>query len=77
MSIKLILFGQLAEVTGKQHMQIDEIQDTDSLIHKLKTDFPKLQNFKFLISVDRKIIKENTKLQTGTEVALLPPFAGG
>ena len=75
--MKLFFFGQLAEVTGKSDMEILNIPDTDSLLKKLETDFPKLKNLKFQISVDRKISKGNVKLENGSEIALLPPFAGG
>ncbi len=75
--MKIIFFGQLAEVTGKSEMELNDVADTDALLKKLVTDFPKLKDLKILVSVDRKITKENVKLQNGSEVALLPPFAGG
>jgi molybdopterin synthase sulfur carrier subunit len=77
MKIKIRFFGQLAEISGKPDWEIDPIADTDSLTKKILSDFPKLKEYKFVISVDRKIIKENTKLEPGNEVAFLPPFAGG
>lgn len=75
--MKIIFFGQLAEVAGKSEMELNDVADTDALLKKLVTDFPKLKDLKFLVSVDRKITKENVKLQNGSELALLPPFAGG
>ena len=58
-------------------MELSGLSDTDALIKKLISDFPALKNSKFLISVDKKIIKGNVKLGNGNVVALLPPFAGG
>ncbi len=75
--MKLFFFGQLAEVTGKSEMEITNISDTETLLKKLEADFPKLKNLKFQISVDRKIGKGNVILENGSEIALLPPFAGG
>jgi len=77
MSIKVLLFGYLAEQTGKPELEMSECSDTDTLIKKLMLDFPSIKNSKFLISVDKKIIKGNVKLENGNVVALLPPFAGG
>ena len=77
MKIKLEFFGQLVEITGSSKLEMDEVSDTDSLMKKIENDFPKLKNHKILIAVNKKIIKENQKLETGSEVALLPPFAGG
>ena len=77
MKIRLLLFGYLAEQAGSSEMELYGFNDTDSLMKKLITDFPAIKNSKFLISVDKKIIKGNVKLQDGNVVALLPPFAGG
>ena len=75
--MKIYFFGQLAEVAGKSEMELNDIADTDVLRKKLVADYPKLKDLKFLTSVDRKITKGNTTLENGSEVALLPPFAGG
>jgi molybdopterin synthase sulfur carrier subunit len=75
--MKLLLFGYLAEQMGTSEMELNDIPDTETLIKIIKTDFPLIKNSKFLISVDKKIVKGNTKLESGNVVALLPPFAGG
>ncbi len=75
--MKLLLFGYLAEITGSSEMELSDLGDTDALMKKLISDFPGLKNAKFLISVDKKIIKGNVNLENGNVVALLPPFAGG
>jgi molybdopterin converting factor small subunit len=36
-----------------------------------------IYNKKILVSVNQEIAHEETTLQEGDEVALLPPFAGG
>ena len=77
MKIQLKFFGQLAEVIGKSQMEVAEIYSTDSLINKMLIDYPKLHNYKFLVSIDKKIVNENKALESGHEVAFLPPFAGG
>lgn len=77
MKIRLLLFGYLAEQAGSAEMELSGFNDTDSLMKKLMADFPAIKNSKFLISVDKKIIKTNAKLTDGNVVALLPPFAGG
>lgn len=77
MKIKLKLLGQLAEITGTSSIEVDDINNTDSLTKKMLRDFPGLKNFKFRISVNKKLIQKNQELEPGSEVALLPPFAGG
>lgn len=76
MSVKIILFGQLADITGGS-VSVDNVADTDSLINALHKDFPALTKMKYLIAVDKQVIKENTVLNKKSMVALLPPFSGG
>lgn len=76
MSVKIILFGKLAEIAGSS-VSIDNVTDTDSLIYVLHKNYPALTNIKYVIAVDKQVIKENTALSRKSTVALLPPFSGG
>ena len=77
MNIQVKIFGQLAEIIGSHELQLQGISDTDLLREKLISGYPKLADYPFVVAVDKKVIKENTKLNTNDSVALLPPFAGG
>lgn len=77
MSIRIKLFGLLADTIGKPLLELNGVENTDSLKQILFFDYPGLKNCQFIIAVDKKIIKQNQKLNPGDEVALLPPFAGG
>ena len=77
MAIKVILFGQLVEETGKDMLEVEEVGDTDLLVQKLHQCFPQLGTVSYRIAVDRKLVAENTALSDGMTVALLPPFSGG
>jgi molybdopterin synthase sulfur carrier subunit len=76
MSVKIILFGKLAEIAGAS-VSVDNVADTDSLINALHKDYPEFTKTKYVIAVDRQVIKENTVLNKESTVALLPPFSGG
>jgi molybdopterin synthase sulfur carrier subunit len=76
MSVKIILFGKLAEIAGGS-VSVDNVADTDSLIKALHKDYPELTKTKYVIAVDKQVIKENTGLNKKSTVALLPPFSGG
>ena len=76
MSIKIILFGKLADIAGGS-VSVNDVTDTDSLINALQNDFPALTNTKYVIAVDKQVITENTSLNKKSMVALLPPFSGG
>ena len=76
MSIKIILFGKLADISGNS-VSLKNVADTDSLVNTLHKDYPVLANTKYVIAVDKQVIKGNTVLNTNSTVALLPPFSGG
>ena len=76
MSVKIILFGKLAEIAGGS-VFVDNVTDTDSLINALHKDYPEFTKTKNVIAVDKQVIKENTVLNKKSTVALLPPFSGG
>lgn len=77
MSIQIKLFGLLADVVGRQELNMNGTTDTDSLRKNLLNDFPKLKNYQFVIAVGKRIINRNQALNREDKVALLPPFAGG
>jgi molybdopterin synthase sulfur carrier subunit len=77
MSIQIKIFGSLAEAVGSSQMDMDGVSDTRALKQKMLKEFPKLENYQFIIAVSKQIVKENQVLNSGDVVALLPPFAGG
>ena len=76
MSLKIILFGRLADVAGNS-VAVDDVLDTDNLVKALHKNYPALADIKYIIAVDKQVIKENTILNNNSVVALLPPFSGG
>lgn len=77
MKINVMLFGQIAEITGSSTIVLNDIADTNKLIQKLHSLYPALANTKYVIAVDRQMINENILLHNNNAVALLPPFSGG
>ena len=77
MQVQVIIFGQLAEITGSSGILLQDISDTDSLILELQKMYPALAVSKYAIALDKKVINGNTILADNNIVALLPPFSGG
>jgi molybdopterin synthase sulfur carrier subunit len=77
MEINLLAFGQIAEITGKSAWKISGVKDTNSLINNLEEEFPALVKMKYSIALNKKVIQENTTINDGDTIALLPPFSGG
>jgi molybdopterin converting factor small subunit len=76
MQIKLIIFGQLADILGES-LVLENIADTDSLTAALNKKHPALVNATYVIAVNKKIVTGNSVLTDDSTVALLPPFSGG
>jgi molybdopterin converting factor small subunit len=77
MALNVIIFGQIADVTGTSNITIENISDTNHLVQHLTSLYPALSTAKYAIAVDKKIIKDNTALNNNSTIALLPPFSGG
>ncbi|MCX8530740.1 MoaD/ThiS family protein [Chryseobacterium luquanense] len=75
MEIKVISFGQIAEITGKEFMV--EAVDLESLKLYLIQKFPELSDRKFAFAVNKKLVQENIILNQNDVVALMPPYSGG
>jgi len=71
------LFGNLADLTEKEHIDIDYPATTDKLVESLIALYPELTNHKFRVAVNQELIYETRELQPDDEIALLPPFSGG
>lgn len=73
--IKIIAFGQIAEITGKELML--EAKDLDSLKQNLIQKFPVLSDKKMAFAINRKLVENNITLTENDVVALMPPYSGG
>lgn len=76
MRVKVIMFGKLVDIAGNS-VSVDDAKDTDALVNILNKTYPALADIKYVIAVNKKVIKQNTTLDNNSEIALLPPFSGG
>jgi len=76
MQVNVLFFGKLAEIAGT-NQELREAETTDDLQKQLHLKYPALSKEKYMIAVDKKMIKENALLTDGCTVALMPPFSGG
>lgn len=77
MQVTILTFGQITEITGSSKVCLQHITDTDSLQQQLQQQYPQLQQIKYAIAVDKKLISGNTALTEGSIIAVMPPFSGG
>jgi molybdopterin converting factor small subunit len=77
MKTKVILFGVLADEARQSLINIDNANDTDTLIKKVNELYPGFRKYNFVVAKNKKIIKSNQSLVESDTIALLPPFSGG
>jgi len=73
--MKVLLFGVLAEVTGKKELDMASGNLAD-LQHQIQETYPRLADHSFRFAVNQVLV-DDAILKENDEVALLPPFAGG
>ena len=82
--ITIRLFGMtksLAKNLSELSLELDGARRVKDLVALLEAQYPQIGELihkkKVLVSVNHEIAHEETNIQDGDEVALLPPFAGG
>lgn len=77
MSLQIICFGSITDITGSTSFSMPLVKDTDTLLVSIKEKFPALADRQFIIAVNAVTIQSNTMLEAGSNIAILPPFSGG
>lgn len=75
--MKVLFFGQLTDITDCSSLQVTDVRNTALLENILYERYPELQRSRYVITVDRQIIREHCPISEDVEVAFLPPFSGG
>lgn len=77
MHITIKYFGQIAEVTQKEEESLEfSGQHISELLELLYAKYKTLKDKDFQVAQSQELVSVETEI-TGTEIALLPPFAGG
>lgn len=77
MTVKVLFFGVLAEITGNGCKHYSDTKSVSDLMMKIQDEFPEIVHYDFRISVNNELTDNEQTLKDGDEVALMPPFAGG
>ena len=77
MNLNIKYFGMLVEITKcEEEILLFSETTVSELLQVLYKKYPSLENKKFQIAQNQKIVKKSTIISE-IEIALLPPFAGG
>lgn len=82
--ITVKLFGMTKSLAGNQgslFLALEKGRRVKDLVERLNAGYPKIGELirkkKVLVSVNQEMAHEETEIEDGDEIALLPPFAGG
>lgn len=78
-TIPIKLYGILADLLEEEMIEVKVEHSTSvrSLLKFLKTTYPVLQTIPFRVAVNAAFANDDQEINTGDEIALLPPFSGG
>ena len=81
MSIRILFFASLADISGSRAITLDPAGFTDvlSVFNKCARDFPAMERHRasVLFSVNSEFAKPETPVHDGDEIAFFPPVSGG
>lgn len=77
MSIKVLFFGNTAQIVGERALTFDDAATTGQLLEHLKAAHPALASARLLVSVNQEYAAADSMLKDGDEVAVFSPVSGG
>lgn len=77
MSITVLFFGPLAELTGSSAIELTGVADTEAATQAVVQQFPSLQGRTYALALDQVLVRTPTPVTDGATLAFLPPFSGG
>lgn len=79
MKVRVLFFGMIAEAVESSVHEIENFngRTIGELEDYLMKRYPQLSDFTFQIALNQNAVDKVAALQPVSEVALLPPFAGG
>ena len=81
MSIRILFFASLAEISGAREKSLDAtgFTDVNSVFNKLAKDFPLLESHRasVLFAVNSEFARPDSPIHDGDEIAFFPPVSGG
>ncbi|HWI94262.1 MAG TPA: MoaD/ThiS family protein [Flavisolibacter sp.] len=79
MRVNVLAFGIAKEIFGANHFVIEfDGSNVEGLKMSLEQQFPLLKQLShYMFAVNREYATDQTQVNTGDEVAIIPPVSGG
>jgi sulfur-carrier protein len=81
MSIRVLFFASLADITGMRETSLDAtgLPDVISVFEKFARDFPSFERHRssVLFALNSEFARPGSPVKDGDEIAFFPPVSGG
>jgi molybdopterin synthase sulfur carrier subunit len=81
MSIRVLFFASLAEITGSREKTVDAaaVSDVASVFDRFAREFPALESYRssVLFALNSEFARLGSPVRDGDEIAFFPPVSGG
>ena len=81
MSIRILFFASLADITGTRETEVDSalFSDVSSVFERFVREFPALAAHRssLMCAVNQEFAGSNARVHDGDEIAFFPPVSGG
>lgn len=81
MSIRVLFFASLADITGMREttVEVASFADVISVFDKFAREFPQLENYRssVLFALNSEFARPGSPVRDGDELAFFPPVSGG
>ncbi len=81
MSVRVLFFASLADITGMRETELDgsAFPDVGSIFSRFARDYPRLEAYRpsILFALNSEFARPDSPVRDGDEVAFFPPVSGG
>jgi molybdopterin synthase sulfur carrier subunit len=81
MSIKILFFASLADITGMRETTVDAatVTDVNSVLNLFVQKFPDLEHHRssVMLALNTEFARPGSPVKDGDELAFFPPVSGG
>jgi molybdopterin converting factor subunit 1 len=81
MSIRVLFFASIADLTGSSELELEPagFRDVASIFERVAREFPGMASRRsaILYAVNSEFARPDTQVRDGDEVAFFPPVSGG
>ena len=77
MKTRIVAYGPITDFFQERHLTLSFPDTAEGVRQQIVAAMPDIADQSFSIAVDDALVSPDTRMESASEIALLPPFAGG